>query len=52
MTVLLGAGGGIAFGPWQQTATTMAINAATVWPGDQAVLSCSYAGKGKATCTA
>lgn len=41
VTVLLGAGGGIAFGLWQQTATTtMTINAATVWPGDQVVLSC------------
>jgi len=42
VTVLLGAGGSIAVGLWQQTATTtMTVAAATVWPGDQAALSCA-----------
>lgn len=41
VTVLLGAGGGIAVGLWQQTATTtMTVSAAPIWPGDQAVLNC------------
>ncbi|MFP3461348.1 hypothetical protein R5O87_10900 [Arthrobacter globiformis] len=41
VTVLLGAGGSIAVGLWQQTATTtMTVSAAPVWPGDQAVLNC------------
>ncbi|MFE4542243.1 hypothetical protein [Arthrobacter sp. NPDC056727] len=50
LTVLLGVGVTSAAGLWQQSATaTMAVSAATAWPGDTTVLACTVtAANGKA----